>query len=271
MSPVARETPSASETAKSNTRQSMLTNTGTMGCTRTRARRMSPIDRPTAIEHARERLEGEQSHELGAGRPERQPNGELARLFRDAGQVQVGHVRAADREHDERQRQQRGHERDDLDRGVIRPESVSADARRGVGARGGLRRGDACRRDRQLALDIRRREAGFHASDDGEPAGVERWAGRPLWREGEGHPRLHAVRVILAGVEGLHPVEARRRHADDGERRSAEQHRPTDGVVPAVEMGAPEVFRYDRHRRCGRAVVVRREQSTRAPASSEGP
>ena len=105
MSPVARETPSASETAKSNTRQSMLTNTGTMACTRSRVRRMSPIDRPTAIEHARERLEGEQSHELGAGRPERQPNGELARLFRDAGQVQVGHVRAADREHDERQRQ----------------------------------------------------------------------------------------------------------------------------------------------------------------------
>jgi hypothetical protein len=49
MSPVARETPSASETAKSNTRQSMLTNTGTKACTRTRVRRMSPIDRPTAI------------------------------------------------------------------------------------------------------------------------------------------------------------------------------------------------------------------------------
>ena len=48
MSPVARETPSASETAKSNTRQSMLTNTGTMACTRARVRKMSPIDRPTA-------------------------------------------------------------------------------------------------------------------------------------------------------------------------------------------------------------------------------
>ena len=140
MSPVARETPSASETAKSNTRQSMLTNTGTMACTRTRARRMSPIDRPTAIEHARERLEGEQSHELGAGRPERQPNGELARLFRDAGQVQVGHVRAADREHDERQRQQRDHEREDLDRGVVRPESVEADA----AARRWRRVGEGC-------------------------------------------------------------------------------------------------------------------------------
>jgi hypothetical protein len=53
---------------------------------------------------------------------------------------------------------------------------------------------------------------GFHAPDDGEPAGVERWAGRPQWREGEWNPRLHAVRVILPGVEELHPVEARRRH-----------------------------------------------------------
>jgi hypothetical protein len=124
-----------------------------------------------------------------------------------------------------------------------------------------VRRGDACRRDGQLALDIRGREAGFHASDDGEPAGVERWAGRPLWREGEGYPRLHAVRVILAGVESLHPVEARRRHSDDRERRSAEQHRPTDGVVPAVEMGAPEVVRHDGHRRRARAVVGAREES----------
>ena len=148
---------------------------------------MSPIDRPTAIQHARERLEGEQSHELGAARPERQPNGELARLFRDAGQVQVRHVRAADREHDDRQRQYRGQEREDLDRGGIRPESVSADARRGVwpgGSGGGVRRGDACRRDRQLALDICGGKAGFHSSDDGEPAGVERRAARPLWREG---------------------------------------------------------------------------------------
>jgi hypothetical protein len=131
--------------------------------------------------------------------------------------------------------------------------------------------GDPCRRDGQLALDIRDREAGFHASDDGEPAGVERWAGRPLWRQGEGDPRLHAVRVILTGVEGLHPVEARRRHSDDGERRSAEQHRPTDGVVPAVEMGAPEVFRDDRHRRCGRAVVLRAQESPAQRRRAKGP
>ena len=155
------------------------------------------------------RLEGEQSHELGAGRPQRQPDGELARLFRDAGQVQVRHVRAADREHDERQRQHGDDDREDPDRGVVRRGSRRADARRGVGAGGGLRRGDPCRRDRQLPLDIRNREAGFHASDDGEPAGIERRARRPLWRKGEGHPRLHAIRVILAGVERLHPVETR--------------------------------------------------------------
>ena len=67
--------------------------------------------------------------------------------------------------------------------------------------------------------------------------------------------------LILAGVEGLHPVEARRRDADDGERRAAEQYRLTDGIVTAVEMGAPEVFRDDRHRRRGRAVVVTVQES----------
>ena len=36
-------------------------------------------------ERSRERLEGQQAHELGAGRPERQPDGELARLFRRRG------------------------------------------------------------------------------------------------------------------------------------------------------------------------------------------
>ena len=48
MSPVASETASASETAKSNTRQSMVRKTGTRGCTHPRLRKMSPIDRPTA-------------------------------------------------------------------------------------------------------------------------------------------------------------------------------------------------------------------------------
>jgi hypothetical protein len=124
-------------------------------------------------QHARERLEGEQSHELGTGCSERQPNAKLARLFRDASEVQVRHVRAADREHDERERQHRDHDRHDLDRRVIRSESVSADARRGVGARGRMRRGDACRRHGQLPLDIHGRDAGFHASDDGEPGSVE--------------------------------------------------------------------------------------------------
>ena len=90
----------------------------------------------------------------------------------------------------------RDHEREDLDRGVVRPEPVRPDARRGVGARGGLRRRDACRRDRQLALDIRGREAGFHAADDLEPAGVKRWAGWPLRREGKGYPGLHALRLV---------------------------------------------------------------------------
>ena len=219
-------------------------------------------DRQThADQHARERLEGEQPHQPGAGCPERQPNGELARLFRDAGQVQVGHVRAADREHDERQRQQRNHERDDLDRGVARPESVSAHARSGVGACAGLRRGDACRRDRQLALDIRGREAGFHASDDFEQGGVERWATWPLRREGQGYPGLHALRLVLPRVGEGQPVEARRRHADDRERAPAEQHGTANRVVAPVEMGAPEVVRHDGHRRCRRAVVVGREES----------
>ena len=51
-------------------------------------------------------------------------------------------------------------------------------------------------------------------------------------------------------------MEARRRHADDGERAPAEQHRTADRVVAPVQMGAPEVVGHDGHRRRGRAVVV---------------
>ena len=231
---------------------------------------MSPIDRPTAIS-TRASVSRVSSRTSWARVAERQPNGELARLFGNAGQVQVGHVRAADREHDERQRQKRNHEREDLDRGVVRPESVSADARRGVGARGGLRATLAmpCRCETVISWRSTStvvRPAFPRPTTVSQPVSSDGRVGHCGARAR--YPRLHAVRVILAGVEGLHPVEARRRHADDGERRSAKQHgRPMASSRPSRWVRQ----KYSVTTATGAAAGRSSSSNRRAAASCEGP
>ncbi len=76
-------------------------------------------------------LEREQPDDLRSRRAEREANRKLTCAFRRAGKLQVGDVRAADRQHGERHAQHHHDGQQNLERAVVRPVGEGA----GFGAR----------------------------------------------------------------------------------------------------------------------------------------
>ena len=182
---------------------------------------------------------------------DRQSNADLALACDPTGEQQVGDIGATNKQDQPEREEQRGEQPDSLQ--GLRHGATVGQQLNAHGPLGGAGRLVGIPR-RELGASALHRDARFQAADDLD-AGLVLAAANVGQEIGDSRQRRPEVR--RADLETTEPF---RHHADNLERRAADEHRPSQHVWIAIEVALPSRVAQHEHGIAARAIVIGRAQ-----------